>query len=525
MTDPSLVQQVLDRCQDALFTGTVRVRTRQAEGEIWLLSGILERVRFGTSVDDEAMGRLLAADTPRVEAVPCLPNPNGGFKKGHPMEGELGPVLPVDLLRFCERHALTCTIELRSSASHGEVVYRLGELVSVRCDGGTERAVAQMLEWSDGGYRFVLPSVEMPTPPPTFGRGRLESLPSVPQSEEEPAPDSSAWRTASNEALKRKAEEAYAKSLAEAKRLEEEAEAKRLADEAEAKRLADAAQAKRLADEAEAKRLADAAQAKRLADEAEAKRLADAAQAKRLADEAQAKRLADEARAKRLADEAQAKRLADEAQAKRLADEAQAKRLTDAPQAKRLTDAPQAKRLTDAPQAKRLTDAPQAKRLADEPQAKREEAARAEARARQDAEVKRKAEERRDAQAKRRLEEKQRAAEAEARRQAARAEQRRRDEEARAARAKLSGAAAKNPSSVVVRVRRVTAEYLHITVPVTHAVMKKNPEADGSYQIDTDALFAEAVRVARAPNLAWKPEGEPVVEAHPIQKPPGTPFG
>jgi hypothetical protein len=410
MTDPSLVQQVIDRCQDALFTGTIRVHTRQAEGEIWLLSGILERVRFGVSLDDEAMRRLLAADKPRVELIPCLPNPNGGFKKGHPMAGSLGSVLPVDLLRFCERHSLTCSIELHSGDSHGEVVYRLGELVSVRCDAGTDRAVAQMLEWSDGRYRFVLPSVEVPmlvpvrlAPPPSIP-------PSIPPSGEAPVPDSSAWRTASNEALKRKAEEAYAKSLAEDKRLADEAEA----------------------------------EAKRLADEAEAE-------------------------ANRLVYEAEAVRLADEAEANRLADEAQAKR---------------------------------------------EEAARAETTAQKGAGTKLTAQEKRHAKAKRKLEEKKRAAEAEARRRAARAEQRRSQEEARLARAKPSETAATEPSSVVVRVRRVTTEYLHLSVPVTPSMMKKNPEADGSYQIDPDALFAEAVRVAQAPGLAWKSEGEPVVEVH-----------
>ena len=61
---------------------------------------------------------------------------------------------------------LTCTLELRSGNARGEVVYRLGELVSVQCDAGTERAVAQMLEWSEGQYRFVLPSVEVPTVSP-----------------------------------------------------------------------------------------------------------------------------------------------------------------------------------------------------------------------------------------------------------------------------------------------------------------------------------------------------------------------
>jgi hypothetical protein len=283
MTAPSLVQQVIDRCQDALFTGTIRVHTRQADGELWLLSGILERVRFGVSLDDEAMGRLLAADAPRVELVACLPNPHGGFKKGHPIEGELGAVLPVDLLRFCERHALTCVLELRSGASHGEVVYRLGELVSVRCDAGTERGVALMLEWSHGHYRFVLPTVTLPQRTPASSA----PPPPPPPSEDELAPDSSAWRTASNEALKRKAEEAFAKSQAEEKRLADEVEEKRLAEEAEAKRRADEAEAKRRADEAEAKRRADEAEAKRRADEAE--RHTEAAEARRLAEEIEAR--------------------------------------------------------------------------------------------------------------------------------------------------------------------------------------------------------------------------------------------
>jgi hypothetical protein len=347
MTEPSLTQQVIDRCREALFTGIVRVHTRQAEGEIWFLSGILERARFGVSAGDEAMRRLLAADGPRVDVVPSLPNPAGGFEKGHPMEGSLGATLPVDLLRFCEMHALTCTVELRSGDSCGEAVYRLGELISVRCDEATDRAVARMLEWSEGRFRFILPSIDLPT----SATGVVGSVQPAAPADEPVTAEAGAWRTAANEALKRKVVEVEAKLKAEEKRLADEAEAKRLADEAEEKRLADEAEEKRLADEAEAKRTAD---------------------------------------------------------------------------------------------------------------------------------------------------------------EAAAAEQGREAEELRRA--------AEAPAfSIVVRLQRVTTEYVQVSVPVTKAMMKSAPEADGSYRVESEALFAEAERLARESNVAWRPDGEPRVGLHPLQ--------
>src|SRR4051812_47008801 len=107
MTEPSLTQQVIDRCRDALFTGIVRVHARQGEGELWFLSGMLEQTRFGVSVGDEATERLLGLADAKLEVIPRLPGPTGGFKKAHPSEGTLGSTLPVDLLRFCETFALT----------------------------------------------------------------------------------------------------------------------------------------------------------------------------------------------------------------------------------------------------------------------------------------------------------------------------------------------------------------------------------------------------------------------------------
>lgn len=213
-----VMQHVLDRCRDAMFTGILRVRSKQAEAEIWFLSGILEWVKFGVSVGDEAMTRLLAATSAKVEVVPCLPSPAGGFRKrataaSLPLEGRLSDTRPVDLLRFCETHAITCRVELVSGASRGEAVYRLGELIQIRCEqagaANAERAVAAMLDWSDGHYLVVLPTIELPEG--VEARSTERDEPAKEEAEQPAESEAQAWRKAMNEAVKRKAEAVVAK--------------------------------------------------------------------------------------------------------------------------------------------------------------------------------------------------------------------------------------------------------------------------------------------------------------------------
>lgn len=73
--------------------------------------------------------------------------------------------------------------------------------------------------------------------------------------------------------------------------------------------------------------------------------------------------------------------------------------------------------------------------------------------------------------------------------------------------------------SISVRLRRTLVEEGYVKVPVTGDVMSP-PEADGTLRLDTDKLFAEAVRLGG--DLAeWTTE-ESAIEVHPIQKaPPG----
>ena len=72
--------------------------------------------------------------------------------------------------------------------------------------------------------------------------------------------------------------------------------------------------------------------------------------------------------------------------------------------------------------------------------------------------------------------------------------------------------------SIVVRLRRTITEEIHVSVPITDDLIVTEP--DGSAHLDGGAVFAAAVALGQTAALAWRPEGEPVVEIHPLQTPP-----
>jgi hypothetical protein len=374
------LDDVITRCRTARFTGVLRVRSREANGEIWLLSGIVDGVSFGTDAGDVAMERIASATNVAFELVTRLPGVTGGFKTRLEVDGPLGEATPVVLMRHCEVHAITCELDLVFGDATVRASYEDGELRSIESSSPSE-SVATLLDSSEGRYRFVLPPAPEGVPIRDAGksvhpRSAMDQGPDSlgPRAPAESRRIAAGARAGDDAEIKRKAVE---QAAAEAKRkADAEAEAKRkaAAAEAEAKRKADeqAAEAKRKADEdAAAKRKAAAeAEAKRKADEqAEAKRKADedAAAKRKAAAEAEAKRKADEqaaAEAQRKADEEEAKRkAAAEAEAKRKADEeaAEAKRKADeeaAAQAQRKADEDVAKKGKAAAEA-------EAKRKAD----------------------------------------------------------------------------------------------------------------------------------------------------------------
>jgi hypothetical protein len=155
------IDGLVAHCQSARFTGILRMSAREGIGEVWFLSGIADEIHFGVSTADEALDRMRKATQPMYELVQRLPHPAGGFKRTFPSKGSVAAVTPVTLMRYCERYALTCTLEIESTEILIEAKYELGELVSVETTADDD-AITAMLEAKEGTYAFTLPKVELP---------------------------------------------------------------------------------------------------------------------------------------------------------------------------------------------------------------------------------------------------------------------------------------------------------------------------------------------------------------------------
>ncbi|HEU4408142.1 MAG TPA: hypothetical protein VFS43_22965, partial [Polyangiaceae bacterium] len=161
--EASLLREVVERCAKAEFTGVVFVRGERGVGQVYLVSGHFYDALLGSTKGQPAYDQMLAWPTAKLEVHQRLPPRERGSEEPHPFEGPLADRPPVELFRYCEDNALTCKVELRSGGIRGEAAYKLGELLSVSCGGDKrEVAVTQMLRWSDGTYRVVLPTVDLP---------------------------------------------------------------------------------------------------------------------------------------------------------------------------------------------------------------------------------------------------------------------------------------------------------------------------------------------------------------------------
>jgi hypothetical protein len=152
-------EQVMAQCSRGCFTGLLRVRTREGNGEVRFLSGIQDGVRFDSMEGDAALERLATASEPEFEAISSLPPIDFSSSEPVPPEGGLDRYHAAQLMRYCESNSLTCALELEVKGRVLTARYRLGELLSVEPD---SEHTARLAEAKEGIYRFRLPRFELP---------------------------------------------------------------------------------------------------------------------------------------------------------------------------------------------------------------------------------------------------------------------------------------------------------------------------------------------------------------------------
>jgi hypothetical protein len=155
----AVFEQVMAQCTRGCFTGFLRVRAREGNGEIRFLSGIQDGVRFDSVEGDAALERLQSATEPEFEAIPALPPIDVNSTEPVPPEGGLHTFHAAQLMRYCESNSLTCALELEVSGKILTARYRLGELLSVEPD---SEDTSKLAEAKQGIYRFRLPRFDLP---------------------------------------------------------------------------------------------------------------------------------------------------------------------------------------------------------------------------------------------------------------------------------------------------------------------------------------------------------------------------
>lgn len=71
---------------------------------------------------------------------------------------------------------------------------------------------------------------------------------------------------------------------------------------------------------------------------------------------------------------------------------------------------------------------------------------------------------------------------------------------------------------IVLRLQRTIVQDAYIAVPVSDAIMKKEPEPDGSHRIDFEAFVREGIRLSQNDAVDWAVE-ESASAPHPVQQP------
>jgi hypothetical protein len=142
-------------------------RPERVIGEVHMVAGGVAEAISGSLRGEDALAQLKRLPLAHFRVEPCVPEPeSGGIAPPGPEEGQLADRPPAALMRYCEQYAMTCLLEVWRGGEQATINYRRGEMVSSIVDGSdAPERLPEVLTWTDGQYRIVLPPLVLPAPP------------------------------------------------------------------------------------------------------------------------------------------------------------------------------------------------------------------------------------------------------------------------------------------------------------------------------------------------------------------------
>lgn len=156
-------------------------------GEVHMLAGGVAEAFAGALRDSSAMDHMRKLAPLRFRVEPCVPDPKtGGLFPPGPEEGLLTERPLAALMRYCEDHVMTCLLEVYRGGEQAMITYRRGEIVTTAVDGSdAPERLRDVMTWSEGRYRIMLPPLVLPAPivisgGPRRPSARRDTLPFAP---------------------------------------------------------------------------------------------------------------------------------------------------------------------------------------------------------------------------------------------------------------------------------------------------------------------------------------------------------
>jgi hypothetical protein len=142
-------------------------RSDRVAGEVHMVAGGVAEAIAGELRGDEALAHLKALPSTRFRVEPCVPEPaSGGIDPPGPEEGLLTERPLASLMRYCEQYVMTCHLEVWRGSEQATIRYRRGEIASTMVEGSdAPERLSEVMTWSQGRYRIVLPPLVLPAPP------------------------------------------------------------------------------------------------------------------------------------------------------------------------------------------------------------------------------------------------------------------------------------------------------------------------------------------------------------------------